>query len=946
MLYKKKIVICLFALIVSMFSVNAQNKVITVSGKVLDNKDKTAIVQAGLQLVHMPDSTYAAGSVTNVTGNFTLPKVKEGSYVLKVTYVGYQTKRIPLKLSASRANYNIGDIRLSPDAILLKEAVVTAQAPPVTVKGDTIEYAASAYRVPEGSMLEDLIKKIPGVQIAADGTITHNGKSIKKILVDGKEFFSDDPSVAMKNLPSNMVEKVKAYDKKSDMSKYTGIDDGDDESVLDLSVKKGMKDGWISNFINGYGSQKRYEFQAMASKFKDNGSITAIGSANNTNSRGFSEFGDAGAGGNSDSGSGITASKQLGLNVANETSKLRLEGNVSYGHSNNDAKRKVSSQTLLGQSSTYSNGNSSSLRSRDDARLDFHIVWSPDTLTHIVFMPIISHSHTNSTGDSFSQTASESDFSSLINSKNGQTYSKNHNLSLSGRFMLFRKLNSKGRNFMIGATLGYNNTDADNDAFSSTNFVVKDSTSVINRYTAKNSDVGNWGLSASYTEPIFYRHYLEFRYNFSHQRSKSESDVYLNLGKYLDHSNIEYSDSLSSKLMNYYNTQSFTLSLRGLYPKMMYSAGLSLTPQDSKSVTEVPTTRAKTLNQHVWNYAPSVMFRYMFNKRHFLMFRYNGRSSAPNVTDLQEVIDITDPLNLHYGNPDLKPSFTNQFMLFYNVYMPKTQTSINANLFYNNTINDVTDKMTYNTATGGRIYNRTNINGNWSTRGFLSFNTPLKNQKFTISSNTGATYTNAVSYTTINTSPDAVLSTTRNIVASQRLTGSFRTNAFDISLNGGIGYNFTRNNKQSNNNGNGETYDYNAGASTNINLPWSIALSTDMNCNFKEGYTGGLNRNEYIWNAQISKNFLSNAATIRFKIYDILHQQTNLTRSISQTMVSDTEYNTLRSYFMFHFVYRLNTIGSMGSHNRHGGFGGRRGGFGGGFGGGGFGGGFGGGRPH
>jgi hypothetical protein len=938
----KKLTMCLSFLWIGMVSVMAQNKIITVSGKIIDDSNKSAIVQAGLQLLSLPDSTYAAGTVSSSTGTFTLPKVKPGSYVLKITYVGYQTQKIPMKLVSSRPNYAAGTISLKPDAVLLKEAVVTAQAPPVTVKGDTLEYSASAYRVAEGAMLEDLVKKIPGVEVSSEGKITHNGKEIKKILVDGKEFFSDDPAVAMKNLPANMVNKVKAYDKKSDMSKYTGIDDGDDESVLDLSVKKEMKSGVIGNVLGGLGNKKRYEGKVMLSRFRDTTSATVIGSANNTNSRGFSEFGDAGGGmGNANAGSGITASKQFGANYGMDNDKVRIEGNVEYGHTNTNAERKASTETFLGNNSTFGNSTDNSLRIRNDARFDMHLILKPDTMTNIVIMPTVSFSKTNSQTSSTSQSASASDFakSSMINSYSNKGDGKDRNVSLQGRFMLFRRLNSKGRNVMIGANLGYSDTNTDNDSYSNMAFYRNDSTSVLNRYTDRNSDSKSWGITASYTEPVFSKHYLQLRYDFSHSRSMSESLVYNNLGDYLDHSNISYSDSLSSKLTNYYNRHSFDLSLRGIYTKMMYSIGISLTPQISKSKTDIPLSRASTLKQNVLNYAPSVMFRYMFNKQHFLMFRYRGHSSAPNVQDLQEIISITDPLNLQYGNPNLKPSFSNNFTLFYNHYFPTSQMSINANMFYNNTINSVANKMTYNSDTGGRTYTKTNVNGNWNASGYFSVNTPLWDKRFTVSSNSGANYSNAVSYTTINQSTDAVLSNTHNLRASERLTTSFRTDNFDVSLNGGVAYNKTKNNKQTNSNR--ETYDYTAGLSSDANIFWKISLSSDLGCTWKQGYSGGMNKKEFIWNAQISKTiFKDNAGTIRFKIYDILRQQSNISRSINETMMSDTQYNTLGSYFMFHFVYRLNTLGGRSMRQ---GMGGRRGGFGGhGFGG--PGGGFGGGR--
>ena len=251
------------------FSIFAQNKVITVSGRVVESDTKEPAAQATVQLLSLPDSAYAAGIASSNQGWFTLPKVKAGKYVLKVSYIGFRTKLVPVQLSANATDKKLGTITLDPDAVMLKEAVITAEAPPVTVKADTTEYSAAAYPVPEGSMLEELVKKIPGAEVSDEGKITINGKEIKKIMVDGKEFFSDDPKVSMKNLPANMIEKVKAYDKKSDMARITGIDDGEEEAVLDLTVKKGMKKGWIGNLIAGYGSQERYEGGVMIRDFRE-----------------------------------------------------------------------------------------------------------------------------------------------------------------------------------------------------------------------------------------------------------------------------------------------------------------------------------------------------------------------------------------------------------------------------------------------------------------------------------------------------------------------------------------------------------------------------------------------------------------------------------------------------------------------------------------------------
>lgn len=307
------------------FSIFAQNKVITVSGRVVESDTKEPAAQATVQLLSLPDSAYAAGIASSNQGWFTLPKVKAGKYVLKVSYIGFRTKLVPVQLSANATDKKLGTITLDPDAVMLKEAVITAEAPQVVVKEDTLEYNSTAYRTPEGAMLEELVKKLPGAEIDDDGNVKINGKEVKKIMVDGKEFFGGDVKTGLKNLPVNMIDKLKTYDKKSDLARVTGIDDGEEETVLDLKVKKGMNQGWFGNASVAGGTEDRYGSNLMLNRFVDNSQFSLIGSANNVNDQGFS---GGGGGPRFRNSNGLTATKMLGANFATQTEKLELGGIV------------------------------------------------------------------------------------------------------------------------------------------------------------------------------------------------------------------------------------------------------------------------------------------------------------------------------------------------------------------------------------------------------------------------------------------------------------------------------------------------------------------------------------------------------------------------------------------------------------------------------------------
>ena len=259
-----------------------------VSGTVVDKTTGDAVIAATVQLMMQPDSAYAAGTTTGTQGEFSLKNVKKGTYVLKISYIGYVTKCVNVDLNTQKKKkVELGYITMAADAIQLKEVEVTAHAAKVTVSGDSLVYHAAAYRVPEGSTLETLVKQLPGAKVDKDGNITINGKTVSKILVDGKEFFLNDKEVAMKNIPTEMIDKLKTYDRKSDLSRVTGIDDGEEETVLDLIVKKGMKNGWYGNVNLGAGTQHRYAERFNVNHFKDDFQATLLGSANNVSDMGF-----------------------------------------------------------------------------------------------------------------------------------------------------------------------------------------------------------------------------------------------------------------------------------------------------------------------------------------------------------------------------------------------------------------------------------------------------------------------------------------------------------------------------------------------------------------------------------------------------------------------------------------------------------------------------------
>ena len=381
----------------------------TITGIIVDKESGEPLQNATLQLYSLPDSVFKVGAASDYDGKFSL-SASTADYYLRVSFVGYVAQNSNLKVAKGK-NVDLGKIELSTDAVALKAAVVTAEVPPVTAAEDTLVFNTAAFRVPEGSMLEELIKKYPGVDIADDGTIKINGKTVNRILMKGKDFFGTDKDMALKNISVDIVDKVKFYDKKSDFSRVTGIDDGEEETVLDLQMKKGVVDGLFSNTDVGYGTKDRYTFKNTTGYYNDMAQYTLVMSANNLNNQGFSD--GRGRGFRGGSGGGLVTPKQAGFNFAYESDKLELGGNVRANHRNSDSKNWNSSETFMPQigRNQFSNSRSNNFSRSTGFNADMRLEWKPDTMTNIIFRPSFGYSASDSWSQSISATFNEDPFS-------------------------------------------------------------------------------------------------------------------------------------------------------------------------------------------------------------------------------------------------------------------------------------------------------------------------------------------------------------------------------------------------------------------------------------------------------------------------------------------------------------------------------------------------------
>lgn len=901
---------CLLMLLMILFSpmAFAQQSGVNVTGSVVEQGSDTPIEQATVRLLNVKDSAMVRGVVSARNGSFTLKNVKKGSYLLHITFIGYDPLYQPLQITGKKNPVNVGKLELSDGAIELGEAVVIGKAPEVTVRNDTVEYNADSYKVTEGSVLEDLLKKMPGVEVDSEGKITVNGKEVKKVMVDGKEFFSDDPKVASKNLPAKMIDKLQVLDKKSDMAQMTGFDDGEEETVINLTVKPGMKQGWFGNAYGGYGSKDRYEGNAMVNRFVNNDQITFMGGANNTNNMGFSDLastmfsgmgGGGGRRGGFGAGSGITSSGNAGLNFSKEfkPDKLTLGGNTRYSHSDNDARSKSDRQNILpGDSSSYDNSEAMSRTKSDNFGVDFRLEWKPDTMTQLIFRPSFSFSH--SMNDNFSDATTLDNERDTVNTNKSSNYSESNGYNLNASIDFSRKLNNKGRVF--SATLSGGNSDSYSDGMNRSDIVYFNQTdalknSIIDQRSRYDNKGFNYRAYVSWVEPIGHNNFIQATYSISQRKQEALKNVY---NQDADGIYNVLDSAYSQSYRNNFISQRASLSFKSQRAKFNYTIGLNLDPSYSSSENFVGDTTLSKIIRKVVNLSPMAQFNYMFDKRTNLRIMYNGRTSQPSMTQLQPVADISDPTNITIGNPDLNPRYTNNVFIRFQQFTPEKQRAfmIMANGSY--IINDIVSYTSYNQETGVKTTTYKNVNGNYSGNVRMMLNTPLKNKKFSINSMTMASFANSNGY--INEEKN----TNRNLILSERGGIDFRSSYLDLGVNGNIRYNATSNSLQKENNQN--TFNYGAGGYTTIYLPLNFKIESDVNWSTNSGYGDGFKQNEVLWNASASKSFLkNNQGTLRFKIYDILQQRSNISRSITASYIQDSEYNTLGSYFMVHFIYRF-----------------------------------------
>ena len=921
---------------------------LTISGKLLDADLKEPMVQATIQLFTASDSTFVGGTVSNIRGIFSVEAPSNGTYKLRITSVGYQMLEREVTLRRYQ-NQELGTLLLAPESILLKEAVITGRAAQVIARKDTLVFNPEAIRTPEGSAIEELIKRMPGAEVDEDGNITVNGKEVKKILLDGREFMLGDIETAIKNLPISIIQNVKFYDQQSDQARITGIEDGEKETVLDFTIKKGMNHGYMTNLDVAGGTQHRYASRGMGSSFTDKTRFMLMGNLNNKEE-------NAGWWNNR----GLNARKMVGTNLNyDDGEKLKMDASIRWNHRDGDNENQNASENFYSQEyRTFSNSNSKSLSRSNNWNGNIRFEWKPDTLTTILLRANGSYGTSDGTSTSLSATFSDDPYlyvsdplsddgiqamyssNKAVNHNQQASLSYGKNKNAWGMLQLYRRLNPKGRNVTLrfegsaGNNRQQNTSNNEVQLFQVKNQAGQDSTYFTARYNTTPTDNSGYVVNISYSEPLWKGAHLQTSYEMRYNQNKSDRQTYdfsslaqnpftgiipeyREWDPWLEHGawksvngQLDYFlDKQLSRYSEYKNyTHNIRLMLRYWQEKYDYNIGFLIQPQHSNYIQDYRGIYVDTI-RNVTNFTPTLDFRYKFSDQQTFRIQYRGDTRQPDITQLLDITDDSNPLYITMGNPGLKPQFTNSLNLYYNNYIQRYKRSIVVWANYRNTRNSISNLVRYDQETGGSISRPENINGNWDVNSGLNFNTAIDTTAhWNIGTDTRVRYNNYVSYVA-QQKADAQKNTTRSVNLSERLNLSYRNDWLEVTLDGWCNYQHTRNELQPT--ANLDTWQFNYGGQVMLRLPLGIEISTDLHERSRRGYNDpSSNTNELIWNGQISKTFLrSKLLTVALNFYDLLGQQSNYNRWVSATGRSDTRFNSINSYAMLHVRYRLNMFG-------------------------------------
>ncbi len=899
-----------------------------VSGRVLDAQDQSPLIGATVVLTHLAADSARAGLAVDATGSFALPPVASGPYRLVVSFVGYQP--LARAVTVSSAPLQLGALSLHTSGVVLKGVEITGRAAAAVQNGDTVQYNAQAFKTNPDASAQDLLTKMPGVVVdPSTGKLQAQGEQVRRVLVDGKEYFGNDPDAVLKNLPAEAIDKIQVYDRASDQAQFTGFDDGNQQKTINIVTKPRFRNGEFGRVAAGGGrgddNQTRYRASGTVNSFHGKKRLSLVAQTNNVNEQNFgTDDGSKSAGSGGSAGSGITTTTAVGLNYSDVWSKKTdVQSSYFFSRSVNtlsrQTDRRFTAPDSLGRTLRYTENSlagSTNITNRFNLRLEHKF----DSANSVLWQPRLSVQHTNSQNHlsgATSRSQPSNETVGELRSANLSDY-RADNLSLTfGQQLLYRhRFRKRGRTFSLGLNMGYNPSNAENylnslneDYTSST--TGQPTTTHTDQFSKVNQTGWQGSATANYTEPLSRKSQVQFSYTANFTPSYSDKKTYN-----LDGTTSQYSalnPDLSNVFQNRYLANSGEISYR--YSSRGFQGTVGAQVQAAQQRNDQTFPKDLTTRRSFVNVLPSAQLRYNFSKHQNLRLTYRMRTDAPSISQLQEVVNNANPLQITTGNPNLRQENTHTLAIRYSSANVERSTSfftLISSSFTAHNITNSTTVLTQSTAiggvvvpAGGQITRPVNLDGLYSVRTFSNYTLPLSFVKSNLNLNANVSFTQTPGLVSVGSekTPQINYSRTPSFGLGAVLSSNISP-ALDFTLSSNSSQTYVRNSTQT-------TADRSYfRQNTTLRFSWifwkGISVQSNVNHTAYTGLSAGYNQHYILWNASLGKKlFARQQAEIKVYAFDILKQNNNITPNQTAAYVEDVRTNILTRYLMLMFTYNI-----------------------------------------
>jgi len=949
---RKNIVLILIPCLFTIHSF-AQGKIRgSVKGTIVDSAGKQSLPDATVSLTPESDSSNTEFMITDKHGAFSFRNLGAGNYQLLISFEGFHHIVRRFTIGPASKDLDLATLYMQRASDILQEVVI--QSPPMRIKKDTIEYNAESFATKPNAVAEDQIKKLPGVQVDASGNITAQGEKVTRVMVNGKRFFGDDPKLATRNLPPDIIEKYQIFDDLDDQSKFSGFDDGNRIKTINIITKRDRRQGYFGRAIAGDGTDGNYNESINFHRFDNDRQISLLGQGNDINKQNFTVQDVLGSSGSrrgsgrgpsaatNGGGAGVTTTWAGGLNYRDAWGPTtEVSGSYFYNFTHVSARTQSLTEKFFDAQEDTSNTTSRTqpgYQRSTNQRVNFNLEEKIDSNNTLIFRPNISFQTSRPNSSSVSSTVDQ--HNAPVSSSDGNTSSTNSGFNINGSNLTFRhKFKKPYRTISLdlNGTVNINDGNGYNNAINV--FSKLDSTQTLRQYYNDSLHSVTLSPTLSYTEPLSRNAILELNYNHSYTRHTTINNTYdYNEGA---HAYSAFDSLFSNSYTFVSNSDRVTLNYRIQNKKFNFSMGSGV---QFTSYNSLNTTKNIEVAHNYVNLTPAVNFTYSFSSMRRLRFYYTGRTGQPSASQLQPLTTTNDNINYTAGNPALKPQFTHSVRLLYSSYNPSNQNVLFATLNASTIVNDIQSEIVPNDK-GGQTSTYVNLNGTYSVSGYFDYGFSLKRPKSNLNLISNIGYSQ--SQTLVSSTPGSGGQTpgilqhdySRNTALSE--TVSWTTNIkknFDMNLSASSNYTIARNSLQPSLNLDYFSQVVNAEITAYTNSGWLVA--SDFTYTYTNNRIPGYNASVPLWSPSIAKElFKKKNGELRLSVFDLLNENTSVSKTVSLNRVSTSRTSTLTRYAMLTFTYNLNNFAGRGQKRmpgvfpqkfREGGGGGRGGGFGGG----------------